>query len=51
MAKYSMGIDFGTLSGRAVIADIETGKEIATSVCFMDEYKELSEYFAKRSKK
>jgi len=33
MAKYSMGIDFGTLSGRAVIADIETGNEIATSVC------------------
>lgn len=23
MSKYSMGIDFGTLSGRAVIIDIE----------------------------
>lgn len=36
MSKYSMGIDFGTLSGRAVIVDIETGEEKATSVC---EYK------------
>ena len=27
-----MGIDFGTLSGRAVIVDIDTGKELATSV-------------------
>ncbi len=33
MAKYSMGIDFGTLSGRAIIVDIETGSEMATSVC------------------
>ena len=32
MSKYSMGIDFGTLSGRAVIIDIETGEEMATSV-------------------
>lgn len=32
MAKYSMGIDFGTLSGRAVLVDIETGAEIAESV-------------------
>ena len=33
MSKYSMGIDFGTLSGRAVIVDIETNQEMATSVC------------------
>lgn len=32
MNKYSMGVDFGTLSGRAVIVNIETGEEIATSV-------------------
>ncbi len=31
MNKYSMGIDFGTLSGRAVIVDIETGREMASS--------------------
>lgn len=33
MSKYSMGIDFGTLSARAIIVDIETKEEIATSVC------------------
>lgn len=32
MSKYSMGIDFGTLSGRAVIVNIETGEEMSTSV-------------------
>ena len=36
MSKYSMGIDFGTLSARAIIVDIETKEEIMTSVC---EYK------------
>jgi len=36
MSKYSIGIDFGTLSGRAIVVDIKTGKEIAASVC---EYK------------
>lgn len=36
MSRYSIGIDFGTLSGRAVIVDVTTGEEVATSVC---EYK------------
>lgn len=44
MAKYSMGIDFGTLSGRAVIADIHTGEEIASSVCEY-EHKVMSDVF------
>jgi L-ribulokinase len=32
MPKYSLGIDFGTLSGRAVLIDVADGREIATSV-------------------
>lgn len=32
MAKYSLGIDFGTLSARAVLVEVETGKEIASKV-------------------
>jgi L-ribulokinase len=32
MAKYSIGVDYGTLSGRAVLVDIRTGKEIASAV-------------------
>ncbi|MFW5991606.1 MAG: ribulokinase [Halanaerobiaceae bacterium] len=32
MKKYSLGIDFGTKSGRAVLVDIDTGKEEAASV-------------------
>jgi L-ribulokinase len=30
--KYSIGVDFGTLSGRAVIVDVSYGKELATAV-------------------
>jgi len=32
MGKYSVGLDFGSLSGRAVIIDIGSGEEIATAV-------------------
>ena len=32
MSKYSMGIDFGTQSARAVIADVSDGREISSSV-------------------
>ena len=32
MSKYSLGLDFGTLSVRAVIIDIETGEEMAAAV-------------------
>ncbi len=30
--KYSIGVDFGTLSGRAVIVDVQTGQELGVSV-------------------
>ncbi len=29
---YAIGVDFGTLSGRAVIVDVSNGKELATAV-------------------
>lgn len=32
MAKYSIGIDYGSLSGRAVLVNVQTGKEVATSI-------------------
>lgn len=43
MSKYSIGIDYGTLSGRAVLVDVSNGDEIASEVleykhAVMDEY-------------
>ncbi|MDP4133817.1 MAG: ribulokinase [Bacillota bacterium] len=32
MKKYSIGIDYGTLSGRAVLVDLATGDEVVSSV-------------------
>ena len=32
MKKYTIGIDFGTLSGRCLLVDVESGEEAATSV-------------------
>ncbi len=32
MKKYSLGIDYGSLSGRAVLVDLETGEEVASSI-------------------
>lgn len=32
MAKYVIGVDFGTLSGRALLVNIENGDELAASV-------------------
>lgn len=33
MKKYTIGIDFGSLSGRCVLVDLETGREASTAVC------------------
>ena len=30
--RYVIGIDFGTLSGRALLVDVETGREVATAM-------------------
>ena len=32
MPKYTLGIDFGTLSGRALLVDVADGREVATAV-------------------
>ena len=32
MAKYTIGVDYGTLSGRAVLVNARTGEELASSV-------------------
>jgi len=32
MSKYSIGVDFGTESGRAVLVDVSDGHEVATAV-------------------
>lgn len=32
MAKYAIGIDYGTESGRAVLVDVKDGRELATDV-------------------
>ncbi len=32
VAKYAVGVDFGTESGRAVLVDVATGAEVATAI-------------------
>ena len=31
--RYALGLDFGTLSGRALLVDIQTGRDVADCVC------------------
>lgn len=31
MSKYSIGVDFGTLSGRALLVNVKTGEELASA--------------------
>ncbi len=43
MAKYTIGVDFGTLSARALVAEVGTGRELADATMnyphgVMDEY-------------
>src|SRR6266567_7897269 len=30
--RFALGVDFGTLSGRALLVDVETGEEVASAV-------------------
>ena len=32
MAKYAVGVDYGTESGRAVLVDVSNGRELATAI-------------------
>ncbi|WOC31960.1 MULTISPECIES: ribulokinase [Caproicibacterium] len=32
MAKYTIGVDYGSLSGRAVLVNVQTGEEVASAV-------------------
>ena len=32
MAKYTIGVDYGTLSGRAVLMEVPNGREAASAV-------------------
>ena len=41
--KYTIGVDFGTQSGRALLVEVATGREVATAIKeyphgVMDEY-------------
>ena len=32
MGRYAIGVDYGSLSGRAVLVNLETGREAASAV-------------------